>query len=70
MGTPLWHCGLEIRKFPSNFYLGEGKTMSVPEFPKYFLPFLEIVKDSNEHTINELIERLADYLKLSDEGKK
>src|SRR4030042_6261988 len=43
--------------------------MSVPEFQKYFLPFLEIVKDKKEHTINELIERLADYFNLSNEDK-
>ena len=43
--------------------------MSVPQFQKYFLPFLEIVKDKKEHTINELIERLADYFNLSNEDK-
>ena len=43
--------------------------MSVPEFQKYFLPFLEIVKDKKDHTINELIDRLANYFKLSNEDK-
>jgi len=43
--------------------------MAVPGFQKYFLPFLIIVKDEKEHTINELVERLANHFNLSDEDK-
>jgi restriction system protein len=43
--------------------------MPVPGFQKYFLPFLELIKDEKEHAMSELYESLANYFKLSDEEK-
>jgi restriction system protein len=60
---------IELGIFFHQYQLWGWANMSVPGFQKYFLPFLEIVKDKKEHTINELVERLANYFNLSDEDK-
>ena len=44
--------------------------MPVPGFQKYFLPFLELVKDGKEHAMSELYEPLANHFKLTNEDKK
>lgn len=43
--------------------------MPVPGFQKYFLPFLELIKDGKEYAMTELYESLANHFGLSDEDK-
>jgi restriction system protein len=43
--------------------------MGVPGFQKYFIPFLELIKDGKEHTMSELYEAMAKYFKLSEQDK-
>ncbi len=43
--------------------------MPFPSFQDYFLPFLEMLNDSKEHPINELVDKWADYFNLSPEDR-
>jgi hypothetical protein len=50
-------------------FVGGPKDMPVPGFQKYFLPFLELIKDGKEYSMTELYESLANHFGLSDEEK-
>jgi restriction system protein len=41
--------------------------MSVPDFQTIMLPLLQIMEDDQEHSSHDLLEKLADYFKLSDD---
>lgn len=44
--------------------------MPIPNFQNYFLPVLKIISDKQEHTVQELIEKVANEFSLSEEDKK
>lgn len=41
--------------------------MAIPDFQNILLPLLDAVNDGEEHHLNEVIEKLAQYFKLSEE---
>lgn len=44
--------------------------MTVPDYQTFMLPFLKILGDRNEHTLQEMYIKLADYFSLTDADKK
>lgn len=44
--------------------------MSVPDFQSFMLPVLRIMSDSEEHSVGESAEMVADLFKLSEEDRK
>jgi restriction system protein len=44
--------------------------MTVPDFQRIMLPLLKIAEDGKDHATSEVIERLAQELKLSDEERR
>lgn len=42
----------------------------IPDFQTIMLPVLEILKDKNEHTVQELVSKISEKFNLSDEEKK
>lgn len=44
--------------------------MAVPAFKSFLLPFLKILGDKKEHSLQEMYEKLADYLNLTEEDKE
>lgn len=44
--------------------------MAVPDYQSFMLPFLEILGDKKEHSLQEMYERLADHFNLTEEDKK
>lgn len=42
----------------------------IPDFQKIMLPVLELLKDKEEHTLQELISIISDNFELSDYEKK
>lgn len=43
--------------------------MTIPDYQKIMLPLLKCLKDKNTHKMSELIEKLSDEFKLTDEEK-
>src|SRR5262245_49367480 len=46
-----------------------GPTMAVPDFQTLMLPLLGLAADGEEHSLAEVIERLADEFQLSSEDR-
>src|SRR5215831_8679649 len=44
--------------------------MAVPDYQSLMLPLLLLAADGNEHTLNEVIEILAQQCNLSDQDRK
>jgi len=44
--------------------------MAVPDYQSFMLPFLEILGDKKEHTLQEMYRRLSDHFNLTDEDKE
>lgn len=44
--------------------------MAVPDFQSFMLPTLRITGDAQEHSLSEMIDRLADEFNLSDDDRK
>ncbi|WP_233547087.1 winged helix-turn-helix domain-containing protein [Exiguobacterium sp. AM39-5BH] len=40
--------------------------MSVPGYQEFMYPFLVVLSDGEEHTLQEMYESLADYFKLTE----
>jgi restriction system protein len=43
--------------------------MAVPKFQSWFLPFLKLLEDGNNHRLSELYQVLADQFELSEEDR-
>ncbi len=41
--------------------------MTIPDFQKTMLPFLQVLADKREHSLSECVEKLAKQFKLTDE---
>lgn len=41
----------------------------IPEFQKFFYPFLKLCSDNKEHSLNEMRDYLTEYFSLSEEDK-
>jgi len=44
--------------------------MTIPNYQKFMLPFLEILGDQQEHNLQEIYEKLSDYFNLSPDDKQ
>src|SRR6266545_547942 len=44
--------------------------MTVPDFQTLMLPLLKLAGDGQEHTLSEVVERLAQEFQLSDDDRK
>ncbi|WP_251460399.1 restriction endonuclease [Weizmannia agrestimuris] len=44
--------------------------MTIPDYQSFMLPFLKILGDRNEHTLQEIYIKLADYFKLTESDRK
>lgn len=44
--------------------------MPVPKYHEFMLPILEILSDGQEHSLRELIERIADHFNLTESERK
>ncbi|MGG3675510.1 hypothetical protein ABEU95_02055 [Heyndrickxia faecalis] len=43
--------------------------MTIPDYQSFMLPFLKILGDRNEHTLQEIYIKLADYFKSLCQNK-
>lgn len=44
--------------------------MSVPDFQSFMLPVLKIMGDGNEHSVNEIADKVSDHFGLSEEDRR
>lgn len=43
--------------------------MAVPDYQTVMLPLLQVLSDSNEHSLREAIETLSSHFELTDEDR-